>query len=366
MLTTALYLTALALMPVAINIPVTPTTLSQSFNTSWVTANPRGPGNAVYVRPGVYDYAPSIMKDASFGGKYRMWWCGGIAGDHILYAESTSLDGPWHGNGKTDPNSFDDVFQPTGGIDDWDGLHTCDPSVVHANGSYWLYYGGFPQPGSSKTQVTALGVAKSSDGITWQRVRSTPVVTAARSQSEVPNGYGAGQPSAIFMLDDKKVYLAFTDTTGKSSNWANGAGIYVWRSKDPTFVTGVEELGSNGWAPFDPNNQRTRSIWDAYSISWAYSVTLPGFIMTVNAGAQGASFTTFDRQVGYRPLPTGIISGPGMNDGPGLVTDSHGQIKSVGTKIPLDILYAISDGSGDTSPNGWDLGHAGLDLVLAP
>ncbi len=65
--------------------------------------NPRGSNNAALVRAS-YDYAPSVMHD----GAYRMWWCGGIAGDHILYAEASSLDGPWHAHGSTQPNGYDD------------------------------------------------------------------------------------------------------------------------------------------------------------------------------------------------------------------------------------------------------------------
>ena len=62
-------------------------------------------------------------------GKYRMWWCGGVAGDHILYSESQNFDGPW-----SLPKS---VFQPTGNGKDFDGLHTCDPSVIRVRGIYY-------------------------------------------------------------------------------------------------------------------------------------------------------------------------------------------------------------------------------------
>jgi hypothetical protein len=86
-----------------------------------------------------YNYAPAILLD----GRYRMWWCGqppdqAVAGDHILYAESSSLDGPF--TSQDGSAAFDVVFGGTG-TGTFDNEHTCDPSVVRVNGVYYLFYG---------------------------------------------------------------------------------------------------------------------------------------------------------------------------------------------------------------------------------
>src|SRR6266536_4517690 len=92
-------------------------TLFAQCPTNYVLQSARGSSTPVLTR-GSYDYAPSIMRD----GRYRMWWCGGVAGDWILYADADSLDGPW-----TTPQA---VFQPSTVPGAFDNLHTCDPSVI--------------------------------------------------------------------------------------------------------------------------------------------------------------------------------------------------------------------------------------------
>lgn len=137
-------------------------------------------------RHGLYDYAPAVMRDDN--GIYKMWWCGqsltGLPGgpwdpafgDHIMYSESTSLDGPWSYpvsvlEGTNDPAATRDA------------LSTCDPSVIRVNGVYWMYYGstsfepyGCVNPdGSLHSGTTRIGVAYSADGRSWTRVDGSGV-----------------------------------------------------------------------------------------------------------------------------------------------------------------------------------------------
>src|SRR5579872_2158586 len=128
----------------------------------------------IVVRKG-YDYAPAIIFD---DGIYRLYWCAGIAGDFIVHSASQRLEGPWHGVKSGFLNTFDIALRPTGSRTDFDGLHTCDPSVIKVGGTYYLYYGGnFADDG-----LTAVGVARSDDGVHFQRMnRGKPIFTAARS-----------------------------------------------------------------------------------------------------------------------------------------------------------------------------------------
>lgn len=128
----------------------------------------RAPQRAVQRFENGYDYVPTILYD----GKYRMWWCGSrpsFPGDHIFYAEADTLDtlhgiyNSWHKRGSSTPNTFDVVLHPTGRAGDFDSIHACDPSVIRVNGEYYMYYGGLD---SAADSFTAIGVARSTDGIT--------------------------------------------------------------------------------------------------------------------------------------------------------------------------------------------------------
>ena len=74
-----------------------------------------------------------------FDGKYRAWWCGstGIGGDSIIYGEADSPSGPWT------PGQM--VFQYSNVPGTFDRVHTCDPSVIRVNGTYYMYYAGYDQ-----------------------------------------------------------------------------------------------------------------------------------------------------------------------------------------------------------------------------
>lgn len=110
-----------------------------------------------------------------------------MPGDDILYAESPNLDGPFAAPGGGDPLI---VFEGRGD-GSFDGQHTCDPSVVEVDGTYYLYYGAAVNDG-----VTTVGVARSADGLSWERLADQPILTSAHQQ-DTGNDYGAGQPSAV-------------------------------------------------------------------------------------------------------------------------------------------------------------------------
>ena len=330
-----------------------------SFNVS----AKRGGATPTYVRPNMYDYAPTVMYE---NGVYRMWWCASVnyeGGDHIFHAQANSLDGPWHAHDSSTPNSADDVFQPTYSNNDWDGQDTCDPSVLHVNGTYYLYYGGFPITGAPVTQVTAVGLATSQDGLNFTRVKSTPIITPARSTAGLWNVYGAGQPSVIYY--NNMFYLAYTDTTGVGSAGPgpiSGAGIFVLRSQDPTFATGVEELQSNGFAQYDGANHTRYPIVQAYTVDWAYSDALDRFFLVWNTNNGYSTVYVFDHNLTM--LQSNLSIDGTSNDGPGLAAlpNRHLMGSNACNVAPIDVMRAVSDQTGNTGPYSWDLAHAGVDL----
>ena len=241
------------------------------------TMQPRPDGvPAPVIERGTYDYAPSVMWDAQ-AGVYRMWWCGGVSGDHVLYAVSRKLDGPYMSATDDTPNSYDVALAPSPDPYAFDHTHVCDPSVIKVDGTWYLYYGGAneDEPGAP----TRIGLATSTDGVTWTRANGgRPIVVPARDVATVVNGYGAGQPSVTHV--GGRFHLVFTDTTGRGGNQGNGAGQYVMRSADPLFSTGVEELQSYGWATYYRHRHTRHSLLEAFSTDWQYSRALNAFVLS--------------------------------------------------------------------------------------
>ena len=233
-----------------------------------------------------YDYAPSVLFDAE-EGLYRMWWCGGLAGDHILYAESSSLSGPFHSRRSTRPNTYDVALAPVRSPRNaFDASHTCDPSVMKIGRDWYLYYGGANDREAGSP--TRIGLATSRDGVTWRRANNgLPIVSPVRDVRTVANGYGAGQPSITHV--DGMFHLVYTDTTGYGGNQGNGAGQYVLRSRDPLFREGVEELGPRGFAPSTARRHTRHSLLEAFSTDWQFSPALDAFVLAESFTSPGGT-----------------------------------------------------------------------------
>lgn len=306
---------------------------------------------------GVYNYVPSVMQD----GLYRMWWCGSDAahpGDHIFYAESTSLDGGFHAHGGS--GAYQVVFSPTG-TGTFDQLHTCDPSVLRVNGTYYMYYGGLSSTPGAETEI---GLATSSDGFNWTRANGgNPIVVPAGKQN-TGNSYGAGQPTASYYGGE--FYLMYTDTTGAASSPANnqgfpeGAGQYVIRSADPTFQTGVEELTATGFQPQTAaNHTGYDGIGNYYSVDMQFSDALNSWIVAHSDGsASKLSFFTPDfsaRSFADVAMPLSVVEGPGIVSRP----DRHSVAPAGGQcgTVPIDIVNATATPTAPTN-----LMHEGVDI----
>nr|WP_042197810.1 family 43 glycosylhydrolase [Kibdelosporangium sp. MJ126-NF4] len=289
-----------------------------------------------------YNYAPSVMID---GGRVRMWWCSQLVsnpppGDDVLYAESATPAGPFT-NARA-------VFGGAG--QGFDGRHTCDPSVIKVNGTFYLYYTGAPNDHSSGN---AIGLATSTDGLTWARAKGGEPIVGSSNEVARRNAYGAGQPSALYL--DGWFYLMFTDTNARGAH-DNGAGQFVLRSRDPVFASGVETLGANG---FQPGNGRERSVADAFSADWMWIDALDAFAIA-HETADGTTITFWNRDFTAHPNEPVVIPGP-WEEGPGLARqpDGHAPISATDPcgRVPIDVIRATRDKAEPT-----DLKRFGLDL----
>jgi hypothetical protein len=289
-----------------------------------------------------YNYAPSLMQD---GGRVRMWWCSQLTsapppGDDVLYAEAPGPNGPFDG-GRA-------VFG--GGGSGFDGRHTCDPSVVRVGGTFYLYYTGAPNDHGAGN---AIGLATSTDGVTWARANGGQPIVQSSFETSRSNTYGAGQPSVIYL--NGWFYMLFTDTNGRGA-LPNGAGQFVLRAKDPAFASGVESLGDKG---FHPGLGRDRAVVDAFSADWMWVDALSSFAIAHETEG-GTTITFWNLDFTLNPYQPVQIPGP-WEEGPGLLRqpDGHALIDPQDPcgRIRVDLVRATRDKAEPT-----DLKHFGLDL----
>ena len=300
-----------------------------------------------------YNYGPALMQD---GERTRMWWCSQLGaapppGDDILYAESAGLDVPFTG-----PGGAAAVAVLSGNPGGFDATHTCDPSVVRVDGTYYLYYTG---AAGEHTLGNSIGLATSTDGISWERANAGAPILRPSHDTHRDNTYGAGQPAVVHL--DGWFYLMFTDTTGQSAGW-NGAGQFVVRSKDPAFTDEVQALGTGGFAPAaNTETPRTNSLVDAFSADLMWIDALDAFAIA-HETADGTTLTFWNRDFTenlYRPA---LIPGP-WQEGPGLLREPEGHARlstrDPCDRVPVDVVRATVIGSAGAPT---ELRHYGLDL----
>ncbi|WP_199433168.1 beta-xylosidase [Qaidamihabitans albus] len=300
----------------------------------------------------VYNYGPTVMAD---GERVRMWWCSqyGSArppGDDILHAEADSPGGPFTGRGGGAPGAV--LSGEPGGFD---GVHTCDPSVIRVDGTYYMYYTGAR---GDHAVGNAIGLATSSDGLSWHRAGDGPIVTPAQDTRR-DNSYGAGQPAAVYL--DGWFYLMFTDTTGGAAGW-NGAGQFLLRAKDPAFGAGVEALGPDGFAPVSGTaGPRTSSLVDAFSADLMWVAALDAFAIAHQTDG-GTTITFWNRDFSATPYRPVVIPGR-WQEGPGLLRrpQGHAPVDPLDPcgRVPLDVVHATVIGSAKAPT---DLRHFGIDV----
>ncbi|WP_130343627.1 beta-xylosidase [Herbihabitans rhizosphaerae] len=299
-----------------------------------------------------YNYAPALMAE---GGRYRMWWCSQLGaapppGDDVLYAESSTLDGPFRTNGGAPPAP---VFSGSPG--GFDKVHTCDPSVIKVGGTYYLYYTG---AAGDHARGNAIGLATSPDGITWTRANNGGQILAPSNEVHRENIYGSGQPSALYL--DGRFYLMFTDTTGAAAGW-NGAGQFVLRSPDPAFGREVESLTPQGFRTIPGTvGNRSRSIVDAFSADWMWVPALDAFAVAHETDG-GTTITFWDRDFRRHPYHPVVVRGP-WQEGPGLARTplGHAPPSADGPcdRVPVDLVRSTANTAAPT-----DMVRFGLDLT---
>jgi len=306
-----------------------------------------------------YDYAPAVIRD---GTVYRMYWCAGVAGDFILYAEAGDPSGPWHSSQSEQPNSFDVALRPTGSPDNFDGLHTCDPNVIKVGGRYYMYYGGAAKDGA----MTAIGVATSADGIHFARLNEgKPIVTPALTNPRYAANhltYGAGQPAALYRAP--YFYLSFTDSTGAGANPGNGAGQFLMRSKEPTFQEGAQEWTGAEWANRMPGQHTAAfSYLESFGLDWMYDAPTDQIIVASDRIAGEVTLYLLDSE-NFTVRASGALPTQ-WREGPALIAQSDRTTPARSYCGSIDIGVVVAEGP-KPDPWTWDLALSKANFNISP
>ena len=179
----------------------------------------------------IYNYCPSFIYDEK-EDLYKIWLCGSVSGDYIVYKEAQSLE-------KLKYASTQNVLLPSNNPSKFDEHHCCDPNVYHHTGDvFYMAYGGLGNGIPSLPQRTRIGMAISYDrGKTWTKMYNGEHILEPDINTYVSPAYGVGQP-AVVKANDGYFYMIYTDSPGAP----NPLEIKVIRCDDPGFPTNKQEF----------------------------------------------------------------------------------------------------------------------------
>lgn len=185
---------------------------------------------------------PSVIKE---NGIYKMWYCG-----YDATADGSGTDGEANVGYATSPDgitwtkySGNPVCATTPG---WDSVYVQDPHVIKTGNTYYMWYGGHDDQGYGQE----VGYAWSSDGITWIKSPSNPVLTLGASIS-----WDANTASFPSVINDNGVYRMWY--TGKDVEpLPVGSLNYYWEigyAYDSTFSAVYETTDGKAQVQIYPN-----------------------------------------------------------------------------------------------------------------
>ncbi len=119
-------------------------------------------------------------------GEFLYWYQAGQHGGEMRIGLARSPDGLHF---KKDPRPVLDL----GPYQSWDERAVADPYVIEAGGWLYLYY-----LGQDRSARQRIGVARSQDGVSWEKLRANPIVEISDAGSGGMDEHGAGEPAVFF------------------------------------------------------------------------------------------------------------------------------------------------------------------------
>lgn len=154
---------------------------------------------------------------------------------------------------RKDPKPVLDV----GPYQSWDERAVADPYVIETGGWLYMYY-----LGQDRAVRQRIGVARSQDGVSWQKLRTNPVVEISQPGSGGVDENGAGEPAVFVWKGHYRMLITGSDAhyhRRLAALWSNDgvswtrepgaiSGDQAWDSVvlcDPTVV--VDASGVRLW-----------------------------------------------------------------------------------------------------------------------
>jgi uncharacterized repeat protein (TIGR01451 family) len=219
----------------------------------------------------------------------------------------------------------------TGTSGSWDEIGVSHPSVIKVGSTYWMWYAG-----NDGVNPTRIGLATSSDGVTWTREASNPVL----SPTETWEASGVSRPSVLFDGLGYEMWYTGVDSGGVIQvGYATSSDGISWvkSTGNPVLVVG------------------TGGSWDDEDVSGPTVIKDGHTYHMWFAGHDGSTF-----RIGHATSSNGII----WNKDPGNpVLDVGGVGDWDWLAVYSPEIMKIGDTyqlwySGETIPQAWESGYA--------
>lgn len=162
-------------------------------------------------------------------GEYLYWYQAGQMG-HTRIGLGRSADGRvW----RKEPQPVLELG-PRGA---WDEVSIGDPDVVLVDGTYYLYY-----LGEDRARRQRLGVARSSDGLTWTKLRSNPVLELGAQAHFDENGLG--EPAVWRNNGYWMLYTGRDKAEHRRMGLAYSRDGVTWKKVPTSLISGAEAWNS--------------------------------------------------------------------------------------------------------------------------
>jgi predicted GH43/DUF377 family glycosyl hydrolase len=201
---------------------------------------------------------PWVLK---VGNTYHMWYVGWITTSGYYVGHATSSDGTTWAKDTANP-----VFGPEPD-NSWEQYYISNPCVTREDGRYVMYYAG-----TYTTNKQRIGIAYSSDGITWTRDPRNPYMDWGNATQFSDDGLSMGS----VMIEGGYNHIFYAGYS--STNWEIGYATFT--TKKATYTTPV--LDAAGMWPVG---------WG--SISWEGDLPLGTYLKFQVATNQGGSIWRF-------------------------------------------------------------------------
>ncbi len=133
----------------------------------------------------------------------------------------------WYQSGSPARIALDGPVLTAGPLGSFDEIAVADPAVIHLGDHFYLYY-----LGQDRAQRQRLGVAQSTDGVHWQKLRDNPILEL-------------GSPGAF---DEQGL--------GEPAVWTSGGSywmLYTGRARDETRRIGLAKSSDGVHWQKDPS-----------------------------------------------------------------------------------------------------------------